>query len=168
MRPIGIRRRFQTFVATLTPRSAYTSCAPPSSPCPLLPPYKSISPASCGSGTWKFLLASAVSRVPRGFQDPAFSDSSWDDISVPGHWQLQDAGSADPPIYTNTNYPFHNHPPYAPRENPTGLYRRSFTVPAEWLEPDAEAAGERPGRCRSGGESLDGRLLPVEVRRARP
>lgn len=132
----------------------------PSSPL-LLPPHV---PATCYkfSGTWKFLLASGVSKAPTGFQDPAFSDSSWNDISVPGHWQLQDAGSMDPPIYTNTNYPFPNRPPYAPRENPTGLYRRSFAVPAEWLRPNAATGGRREGL---GGESLEGRLLPFEVRR---
>lgn len=117
------------------------------------------------SGTWKFLLASSVSKAPAGFQDPTFSDSSWNNISVPGHWQLQDAGSTDPPIYTNTNYPFPNHPPYAPRENPTGLYRRSFFVPAAWLVSGAAGGGGREGL---GGESsLEGRLLPVEVRCAR-
>lgn len=86
------------------------------------------------SGTWKFLLASGVSKAPAGFEHPGFPDSSWDDITVPGHWQLQDAGSKDPPIYTNTNYPFPNHPPYAPKTNPTGLYRRRFTLPEGWLE----------------------------------
>eukprot|EP00903_Cladosiphon_okamuranus_P009523 g9072.t2 len=114
------------------------------------------------SGTWKFLLASGVSKAPTGFQDPAYSDSSWNNIRVPGHWQLQDAGSTDPPIYTNTNYPFPNHPPYAPRENPTGLYRRSFTLPVEWLSSGAGEAGGG-GREGLGGESLVGqRLLPVE------
>ncbi|CAN0537517.1 unnamed protein product, partial [Ectocarpus sp. 12 AP-2014] len=101
------------------------------------------------SGTWKFLLASGVSASPGGFEDPGFSDGSWDDIDVPGHWQLQDAGSRDPPIYTNTNYPFPNHPPYAPRENPTGLYRRRFALPAEWL---VSAGGGEEGP--NGGFSL--------------
>ena len=114
---------------------------PPPPPC--LPPAPS--PAAhqnrrC-SGTWKFSLASSVAKTPAGFQDPGFQDSSWHDINVPGHWQLQCAGAADPPIYTNTNYPFPNHPPYAPRNNPTGLYRRKFSLPAGWLAAGGDGAG---------------------------
>lgn len=71
------------------------------------------------------------------FETPEFGDNSWKDINVPGHWQLQDAGAIDPPIYTNTAYPFPNRPPYAPRSNPTGLYRRSFVLPPEWFSVDA-------------------------------
>ncbi|CAM9483796.1 unnamed protein product, partial [Hapterophycus canaliculatus] len=117
------------------------------------------------SGTWKFLLANGVSRVPEGFEHPRFSDNSWDDITVPGHWQLQDAGSRDPPIYTNTNYPFPNHPPYAPRKNPTGLYRRRFALPRGWLELGVGGGREQgsvdaaPDRNSSPGEaSVSARL----------
>lgn len=106
-------------------------------------------PLSHHSGTWKFFLASGVAKAPKGFEDPEFMDKSWDNINVPGHWQLQDAGNSDPPIYTNTNYPFPNHPPYAPKKNPTGLYRRSFALPAEWLVPDSRdresGVSDKPG-----------------------
>lgn len=93
------------------------------------------------SGVWKFFLASGVMNTPAGFETPEFSDNSWSDIVVPGHWQLQSAGVLDPPIYTNTNYPFPNHPPYAPRKNPTGLYRRVFFVPPDWFAPGVEVRG---------------------------
>lgn len=106
------------------------------------------------SGVWKFLLASGVDKAPTGFEHPRFRDDNWGDIRVPGHWQLQDAGASDPPIYTNTNYPFPNHPPYAPRKNPTGLYRRTFSVPAEWIAPGGEG----------GIGELDERILVGEVR----
>lgn len=86
-----------------------------------------------GSGEWKFLLVDSVSKAPEQFEDPVFFDGKWDDIKVPGHWQLQDCGRDDLPIYTNTMYPFRNHPPYVPRNNPTGLYRRSFHIPSEWF-----------------------------------
>lgn len=99
-------------------------------------------------------MANGVGEAPTGFERPHFRDDAWDDISVPGHWQLQDAGASDPPIYTNTNYPFPNHPPYAPRKNPTGLYRRTFSLPAEWLAPGGE----------DGVRELDERFLVGEVR----
>lgn len=98
------------------------------------------------SGVWKFFLASGVANTPAGFEIPEFSDDSWSDIVVPGHWQLQGAGALDPPIYTNTNYPFPNHPPYAPTRNPTGLYRRTFSVPSEWFAPRLEVR-ESGGAC---------------------
>lgn len=108
------------------------------------------------SGTWKFALASTVAKAPAGFQHPDFQDGSWDDINVPGHWQLQHAGARDPPIYTNTNYPFPNHPPYAPRKNPTGLYRRRFSLPAGWLAASGDGG-------RGVDEVLNERFQLVEV-----
>jgi beta-galactosidase len=79
-------------------------------------------------------------------------------VQLPAHWQLQ---GYDVPIYTNTTYPFVFNPPYVrrtgdvrvtdcdagiggtletkqqispkePGENATGLYRRSFSLPANW------------------------------------
>ncbi|KAK2761154.1 hypothetical protein FQN54_001675 [Arachnomyces sp. PD_36] len=54
---------------------------------------------------------------------------SWAPIQVPGHWQLQGYGK---PHYTNVIYPFPVCPPYVPTENPTGTYRRKFSVPSKW------------------------------------
>ena len=37
------------------------------------------------------------------------------------------------PLFRNVNTPFLPNPPYVPREyNPTGSYRRSFTIPSAW------------------------------------
>ena len=36
------------------------------------------------------------------------------------------------PHYTNVQMPFPNEPPHVPEENPTGIYRREFTLPADW------------------------------------
>lgn len=81
------------------------------------------------------------------------------DLTLPGNWQLQ---GFDIPIYTNTTYPFTFNPPYAERNgiwnatdcdkglggtcensgsrspaelgpNTTGVYRRKFSVPSEWV-----------------------------------
>ncbi|HBL32959.1 MAG TPA: beta-galactosidase, partial [Porphyromonadaceae bacterium] len=55
----------------------------------------------------------------------------WNDIRVPGNWQLQ--GDYDPPVFTNIKYPFEPDPPFVPKEyNPTAVYKKTFTVPAEW------------------------------------
>jgi beta-galactosidase len=54
---------------------------------------------------------------------------SWAAIQVPGHWQLQGYGK---PHYTNVVYPFPVCPPFVPTENPTGTYRRKFSVPDCW------------------------------------
>ncbi len=82
------------------------------------------------NGTWKFRLSPAPGQVPDRFFDPAFDDAAWASINVPGNWQLQ--GFDDKPIYTNVAYPFIPNPPYVPEENPTGCYRRSFTIDPGW------------------------------------
>jgi beta-galactosidase len=39
----------------------------------------------------------------------------------------------DKPIYTNVQMPIPNTPPFVPKEdNPTGLYRQTFTIPEGW------------------------------------
>ena len=50
-------------------------------------------------------------------------------ITVPGNWTMQGFGK---PHYTNTQMPWPNLPPDVPEENPTGIYRCPFTVPAKW------------------------------------
>ena len=58
-------------------------------------------------------------------------DVTWTKLNVPGHWQLQGYGY---PWYTNVQYPIPVNPPYVPTENPTGTYRRTFSVPMAWKE----------------------------------
>ena len=76
-------------------------------------------------GTWRFRLSPNVSEPTKGFESLDFDDAAWADIAVPGHWQLQGWGA---PAYTNVNYPFPVEPPFVPDENPTGEYRRTFTI----------------------------------------
>ncbi|MEO0015785.1 MAG: hypothetical protein RL589_266 [Actinomycetota bacterium] len=38
----------------------------------------------------------------------------------------------DKPIYTNTQMPFAEQPPFVPEENPTGVYERDFDLPKSW------------------------------------
>jgi len=86
------------------------------------------------NGPWRFHLAESPSQVPGEFQTSNYDDSTWDDIPVPSNWQL--LGYPDKPIYTNIKYPFTPNPPKIPDANPTGCYRRSFTVPGSWLGRD--------------------------------
>jgi len=86
------------------------------------------------NGTWKFHLVESPLQVPAGFADDAFDVSGWDELPVPSNWQLFDY--PDRPIYTNWHYTFPPNPPLVPEENPTGCYRRSFTLPEQWAGRD--------------------------------
>ena len=56
-------------------------------------------------------------------------DQSWNTLQVPSNWQMAGFGK---PQYTNIVLPFPPNPPYVPNENPTGVYRRTFTIDPEW------------------------------------
>ena len=81
------------------------------------------------SGTWKFFYSQYPELSPEKFYQSDFDTSSWDDIRVPGNWQVQGYGY---PHYTDLIYPFPIDPPKVPSKNPTGCYRRNFTVPKRW------------------------------------
>ncbi|HEY1750492.1 MAG TPA: glycoside hydrolase family 2 TIM barrel-domain containing protein [Caulobacteraceae bacterium] len=81
------------------------------------------------SGTWRFTLAPSPEAVPADFAAPGFDDAGWSDLPVPSNWTMH---GFDRPHYTNVQMPFAGSPPAVPAENPTGLYRRSFEVPADW------------------------------------
>ncbi|KAH8169851.1 glycosyl hydrolases family 2, TIM barrel domain-containing protein [Sarocladium implicatum] len=84
------------------------------------------------NGTWDFQYAPTPLEASEYLDsDGTRTDDAqpWSAITVPGHWQLQGHGH---PHYTNVQYPFPVCPPYIPIENPTGTYRRTFKVPAEW------------------------------------
>lgn len=51
-------------------------------------------------------------------------------VEVPGNWTLQ--GTGDLPHYTNVQMPWPTLPPELPARVPTGVYRRTFRVPAAW------------------------------------
>ena len=56
-------------------------------------------------------------------------------MAVPSHWVLVGDGAWGRPAYTNVQYPFPVDPPYVPDANPTGTYRREFSVPESWNDP---------------------------------
>ncbi len=57
--------------------------------------------------------------------------ADWDTIEVPGNWTLQ---GYDKPIYTNTQLPIPNTPPFVPEKNPVGIYQLVFEIPESWQE----------------------------------
>jgi beta-galactosidase len=98
-------------------------------------------------GTWSFKLLHNPQddSGPRGaapeaspeWTRPGYDISQWHTIQVPGTWTLQgskDSEFFDKPHYTNVQMPFDKIPPQAPEYNPTGLYRRGFTVPRTWKD----------------------------------
>ncbi len=84
------------------------------------------------NGPWKFSQAPNPQSAAPDFFRVDFDDSAWDTLQVPGNWQLQ--GAYDPPMYCNVQYPFPiDALPRVPDDNnPTGSYRRTFTLPEEW------------------------------------
>jgi len=81
-------------------------------------------------GQWRFHLVPRPEATPAEFYRTDFDDNAWDEIAVPGNWTCQ---GYDAPIYTNVQMPWDEQPPGVPREdNPTGLYRTPFQVPAAW------------------------------------
>lgn len=83
------------------------------------------------NGSWQFrLYPEALTSA-----DPTDSGDNWDQVTVPGHWQLAGSPNSWPygaPAYTNRNYPFPIDPPRVPTKNPTGEYRRWIELPADW------------------------------------
>jgi beta-galactosidase len=89
-------------------------------------------------GTWKFHWVSDADRRPTDFWKAGFDDKGWDDMPVPGLWELNGYGD---PIYVNAGYAwanqFESNPPFVPVENNhVGSYRRSFVIPADWAGKD--------------------------------
>jgi beta-galactosidase len=81
-------------------------------------------------GDWKFQLYYAPEDVPSAVTTVKFRDAKWETIPVPSNWTLQN--QFDKPVYTNVKMPFTNNPPIVPAENPTGIYRTTFTLPESW------------------------------------
>lgn len=83
------------------------------------------------NGTWKFYYTEAPDKIPAAYVASETSDTDWDDITVPGCFNMQ---GYDKPHYTNAQMPWDNLPPHVPEKNPTGVYRRTFTLDENWQE----------------------------------
>jgi beta-galactosidase len=105
---------------------------------------RTTAPALCLNGDWSFRLLARAPGTPAGrdvlpegepvdgFAAAGYDDEAWEPIPVPSHWVLTGDGRRGGPIYTNVQFPFPTEPPFAPDDNPTGDYRRRFTLPAEF------------------------------------
>ena len=95
------------------------------------------------NGRYRFHFTTTPTAIPPEYFTPDYDDGAWDTIPVPANWTL---AGYDKPHYTNVQMPFPPHPPFVPAENPTGVYRRTFTLPASW-------PGRRIVICFEGVES---------------
>ncbi|MRZ30223.1 beta-galactosidase subunit alpha, partial [Paeniclostridium sordellii] len=82
------------------------------------------------NGSWKFLFLDAPEYSPEGFYKEEYNTDNWNNIIVPGNWQLQGYGKMH---YSDLWYNFPINPPYVPTENPTGIYKRNFTIDESWM-----------------------------------
>ncbi len=95
------------------------------------------------NGQWRFKLYGRPEDVSEDIIGLEQASCNWDYVEVPGNWTVQ---GYDKPIYRNVSMPFHLEPPNVPSHNPTGVYARSFEVPASWQ-------GQRVFLCFEGIES---------------
>ena len=54
------------------------------------------------NGNWKFFWVKNADMRPTDFYQMNFNDKGWDDLKVPGLWELNGYGD---PIYVNVGYP---------------------------------------------------------------
>ena len=81
-------------------------------------------------GTWKFHYSRNPLGVPQGFEKLDYDTSTWDDIRVPAHIQME---GYDRNQYVNTQYPWDGQeelevPQVPMRFNPTACYVKNFSL----------------------------------------
>jgi len=85
------------------------------------------------NGTWAFHLEDAPRDAPQDFWLPSYDIDDWASITVPSNWELEGFGK---PWHRLTHQIWEKKgigPPNVPEDyNPTGSYRRTFTIPAGW------------------------------------
>src|SRR5665811_1225597 len=88
------------------------------------------------NGIWEFMWSPDPQSRPAEFYLEDYATKDWDNIVVPGNWELQGFGT---PIYTNINYPFKKDQPRVTSEppenftafknrNPVGSYCTTFAI----------------------------------------
>ena len=108
-------------------------------------PYSSLSAATSNNaganghykllnGEWDFKLVERPDLVPADFHNPAYKTKGWDKITVPSNWQMEGFGH---PKFRNVALSFESNPPHIPfYYNPTGCYKRKFTVAEDWMSKE--------------------------------
>ena len=82
-------------------------------------------------GTWDFALRDRPESVSDADLFDDGGDATWLPFEVPGCWTMH-PDVDDHPHYTNVRMPFDLEPPEVPAANPTGVHRRTFTLPNGW------------------------------------
>ena len=90
------------------------------------------------NGMWKFAWYETIDSRSMDFYKTDFVDSDWDNMPVPGMWELNGYGD---PVYKNVGYAWCGHydttPPYPAMEhNYAGQYRKTFVLGDEWEGED--------------------------------
>ena len=90
------------------------------------------------NGIWKFKWYESIDARSRDFFKPGTDDASWDEMPVPGLWELNGYGD---PLYVNIGYAwkghYKNNPPIpASEHNYAGQYRRTFVLDPSWAGQD--------------------------------
>ena len=79
------------------------------------------------NGSWKFHFAEVPEERPVDFYKTDFDVKDWDNIEVPGDWQMQ---GYDFPLYVSAGFTFKINPPFVDTTyNPVGSYKRTFDLP---------------------------------------
>ena len=87
--------------------------------------FKAFSPFTMDlDGTWQFRYTTSPETLT--FDAP---ETEWAEVTVPDSWVMR---GYECPQYTNVQMPYPELPPEVPAENPTGVYRRTFSLSAEW------------------------------------
>ena len=85
-------------------------------------------------GTWKFKWVANADERPTDFYKADLDDSKWDNIAMPGNWEMLGYGQ---PEYVNIGFAWRGHfdqqPPAVPtKDNHVGSYRREINIPSNW------------------------------------
>lgn len=116
------------------------------------------------NGIWKFKWVRKPADRPLNFMKTDYNDNNWEDIKVPSNWEIEGFGI---PIYVNHQYEFSDfkapvsaemefidgkypkNPGKVPTDyNPTGSYRKEFTLPDNWSDKEVFL---HIGAMKSGG-----------------
>ncbi len=92
------------------------------------------------NGLWQFRWTKTPEERVKDFYRTDYDAKSWKTLTVPANWEVNGYGT---PIYISAGYPFKIDQPYVMREpkkewttyverNPTGQYKRTFTLPSTW------------------------------------
>ena len=90
------------------------------------------------NGIWKFQWYESIPSRSMDFFNLSYDDRNWDDMPVPGMWELNGYGH---PVYKNVGWAwsgqYKNNPPIpADWHNYAGQYRRTFEIGEDWMGKD--------------------------------